>query len=158
VRPRALRTKVGPTCRNTSQQDTKYPSRRRKVRIKTEIRAASGKVVRAEPIAAVFEQGRIILPPSRYKTLYDRTTVDVIAMFVETELMGFPVAEHDDALDALARIADPDITLRWPQSDLEKALRGSQRPDSYLYKNRRETAPRQSLGPPACKNGRRLPA
>jgi hypothetical protein len=55
--------------------------------------------------------------------------------------MGFPVAEHDDALEALARIADPDITPRWPLSDLEKALRGSQRPDSYLYKNGKKPPP-----------------
>jgi hypothetical protein len=62
----------------------------------------------------LFEAGRIILPPKRHRTLYDRSTVNLIDAFVEEEYMAFPGAAHDDMLDCLARIEDPELKVRWP--------------------------------------------
>jgi hypothetical protein len=60
----------------------------------------------------LFEEGRIILPRSRMRTLYDKSTHNLIDVFVEQEYAAHPVSEHDDLLDALARILD--LPTRWP--------------------------------------------
>ncbi len=74
----------------------------------------TGKVDRIRRLMPLFEESRIILPRSRLRTLYDRTTVNLIDVFVEQEYAAHPVAEHDDMLDALARILD--LPTRWPAS------------------------------------------
>ena len=84
-----------------------------------------------------FEAGRIYLPPSRYRTLYDKSTVNLIDDFVEQEYLAFPVAQHDDMLDCLARIADPALHLKWPVVAVNRFTAGAyggqdQRPSSYL--------------------------
>ena len=40
--------------------------------------------------------------------------------FIEEEYYPFPVGLHDDMLDALARIAEPDMTLVWPKESKRK--------------------------------------
>ncbi len=62
-----------------------------------------------------FEQGRIILPNSRTYTDYEGNTVDLIDIFKEQEYKAFPVCEHDDMLDALARLADPEAGIIFPK-------------------------------------------
>ena len=37
--------------------------------------------------------------------------------FIEEEMCAFPVGLHDDMIDALSRIAEPDLPLVWPQSE-----------------------------------------
>ena len=60
----------------------------------------------------LFEQGRIILPtvtvPDPLRPLH-RRPIDAL---VEEEYMAFPVSTHDDMLDCLARIEDPDCRGR----------------------------------------------
>jgi Mg2+/Co2+ transporter CorC len=73
-----------------------------------------GKHDRIRMLMPLFEQGKIILPRTKMRTLYDRTTVDLIDSFVEAEYMAFPVSEHDDMLDCLARIVDPALQARFP--------------------------------------------
>lgn len=60
-----------------------------------------------------------------YRTLYDRSTVNLIEAFVEEEYLAFPVAQHDDMLDCLARIEDPELKLRWPQTAAETHAKAS---------------------------------
>jgi len=69
---------------------------------------------RIRRLMPLFEQGRIILPPSRFRTLYDRSTVNLIDAFVEEEYAAFPVSTHDDMLDCLARILDEDLKTKPP--------------------------------------------
>jgi Mg2+/Co2+ transporter CorC len=57
-----------------------------------------GEVDMIRRLMPLFEQSRIILPRSRMRTLYDKTTVDLIDAFVEEEYAAFPVSEHDDSL------------------------------------------------------------
>jgi hypothetical protein len=40
---------------------------------------------------------------------------DLVDDFVEHEYNAFPVGLHDDMLDALARLFEPDMTLVWPK-------------------------------------------
>lgn len=82
---------------------------------------------RIRRLLPLFEQGRIILPPSLYRTLYDKSTVNLIDAFVEEEYVAFPVAQHDDMLDCLARIADVDLKVRFPVSS--NSLAGWSRPE-----------------------------
>ena len=87
----------------------------RKYRFK--ITKVGGKVRKEERIKRLiplFEAGRIILPHQFHITTAERETKDMIHEFVENEYLAFPVPVHDDMLDALARIAEPDLELKWP--------------------------------------------
>lgn len=78
---------------------------------------------RIKRLIPFFENHRIILPHQLHASTVDHETVDVVHVFVEQEYMAFPVPVHDDMLDALARIAEPDghvdgkkvkLTLKFP--------------------------------------------
>lgn len=72
------------------------------------------KVDRIRRLIPIFEQGRFYIPQTRFRTLYDKTTVNLIDVFVEEEYAAFPVSVHDDILDAIARIEEEDLKARWP--------------------------------------------
>jgi len=107
------------------------PERNRSLRLE-EVGGSTGKEDRIRRLLPVFES--ITFPPSRMKTLHDGKTIDVIDAFIQEELLAFPVGQHDDLLDAIARVLDPDIKhlLRFPESDMDRAQRISSRPTSYL--------------------------
>lgn len=81
----------------------------------TEVGGSTPKNDRIKRLIPYFEQHRIMLPRTLHKTMYDGKTVDLVDAFVEEELMGFPVATHDDMLDALARLFEPELSLSWPR-------------------------------------------
>ena len=66
-----------------------------------------------------FEQGRVWLPSSIHRTMHDGLTRELIQEFTEHELLAFPVGRHDDMIDALARLIEPDLSLTWPTSTVE---------------------------------------
>ena len=63
-----------------------------------------------------FEKGRIFLPPKLAKTNYEGREVDLVQSFINDEYLPFPVGQHDDMLDALARVLEDDLQLAWPQA------------------------------------------
>lgn len=69
---------------------------------------------RIRRLIPLFEAGRFWLPQSKSRTLHDGKTVDLVDIFREQEYLAFPVGRHDDMMDALARIADPEHPLKWP--------------------------------------------
>lgn len=79
-----------------------------------EVGGATPKPDRIKRLLPIFEQGRFFLPRTLHKTTWDKTTVDLVNVFVEEEFMPFPNGAHDDAFDSLARIAEPDLPLVWP--------------------------------------------
>lgn len=82
-----------------------------------EIKKVAGrtsKVDRIRRLVPLFEQHRIWLPRTLHITNYEGETVDMVHAFVEEEYAAFPVGLHDDMLDALARIAEPEMKLKWP--------------------------------------------
>lgn len=79
-----------------------------------------------------FESGRVYLPPLLYKTNYQGQHVNLTEAFVEEEYKAFPVGVHDDMLDALSRICDPDMNIIWPKYSEQ----------SDRYARRRQTRPR----------------
>lgn len=56
-----------------------------------------------------FEQGTIYFPVRLEYVDYERRAIDLVAIFLNEEFVPFPVGEHDDMLDALARKKDMNI-------------------------------------------------
>jgi predicted phage terminase large subunit-like protein len=81
----------------------------------TEVAGQTSKVDRIKRLIPLFEAGRVWLPESHHITDWQRVPVDLIHAFIEEEYMAFPVGLHDDMLDALSRIAEPELKLIWPQ-------------------------------------------
>jgi predicted phage terminase large subunit-like protein len=76
-----------------------------------------GKVKKEDRIRSLiplFEQGRIFIPDRIIKTNYEGVTEDLTRAFINEEYLAFPVAAHDDMLDCLARINDPDCYRNFP--------------------------------------------
>lgn len=73
---------------------------------------------RIRRLIPLFEAHKFWLPASKSRTGSDGQTVNLVERFVEEEYLPFPVGRHDDMLDALARVADPDLRLRWPAQDI----------------------------------------
>lgn len=82
---------------------------------------------RIKRLIPLFEQGRIYLPSSLHVTDYQGQTRDIIHDLIEDEYAAFPVPLHDDGLDCLARIADPDLILKWPAKEKTRSARGHYR-------------------------------
>jgi len=80
----------------------------------TEVAGQTSKSDRIKRLLPMFEQGRIWLPETCFVTDWQKVPVDLINSFIEEEYMAFPVGLHDDMLDSLARIAEPDLKLIWP--------------------------------------------
>jgi predicted phage terminase large subunit-like protein len=72
----------------------------------TAVGGTMSKPDRIKRLIPYFEQGRIWLPSSMWKTDYEGKRYDFTQCFVEDEYLAFPVCLHDDLLDALARIFD----------------------------------------------------
>lgn len=83
----------------------------------TEVAGQTSKEDRIKRLLPLFEAGRIWMPQSHHVTDWQRVPVDLVHAFVEEEYMAFPVGLHDDMLDALARIAEPDLKLVWPMEE-----------------------------------------
>jgi predicted phage terminase large subunit-like protein len=80
----------------------------------TEVGGTMAKADRIRRLIPYFEQGRIWLPPTLSKTNYEGRSVDLVASFIADEYIPFPVGTHDDMLDALARVLEPDLPIAWP--------------------------------------------
>lgn len=85
------------------------------------------KVDRIKGLIPLFEQGRWYLPDTCYKTNYEKKTEDLTEVFLTTEYDTFPVCEHDDMLDCMARIlhVDDDWKIIWPKIEEDD--------DEYYY-------------------------
>ena len=81
----------------------------------SEVGGVTSKTDRIKRLLPLFEQGQIWLPESMHTTDWQKNTVDLVKAFIEEEYMAFPVGLHDDMLDALARMEEPDRTLVWPK-------------------------------------------
>lgn len=81
-----------------------------------------------------FEQGKWYFPVQLHYTDYEKLLRDMVHVFIEEEYAAFPVGLHPDMLDSLARIAEPDLPLVWPQGPEEKE-------DRYGRRERAEHSP-----------------
>ena len=88
----------------------------------TEVGGVTSKADRIKRLLPIFEQGQMWLPENMYVTDWQKTTVDLVRAFIEEEYMAFPVGMHDDMLDALARMEEPDKTLVWPKEQKQSSI------------------------------------
>jgi len=102
----------------------------------TPLGGALSKPDRIKRLVPLFEQGRIYLPDSVIKTDYEGRAVDLMQAFIEEEYKPFPVALHDDLLDALSRILDEALGAVWPK--------GAPTPPDDRYARRRAARRRGS--------------
>lgn len=98
-----------------------------------EVGGATPKNDRIRRLIPLFEQGKFYLPTSLHKTDYEGQTRELVGDFIEQEYTSFPVPLHDDMLDALARLVEPDLDLTWPKQEEPE----EDKPQRY---NRRERA------------------
>lgn len=91
----------------------------------TELGGPMPKNDRIRRLIPIFEQGIIMFPDTLFKVNYEKRTDELTAIFVNQEYLAFPVASHDDMLDALARMEDEVVTvdfpLAWANDDYEEA-------------------------------------
>jgi hypothetical protein len=80
----------------------------------TELGGPMPKPDRIRRLIPWFEQGRVYLPRTMLKSNYEGREQDLVKLFVEQEYRAFPVAAHDDMLDALARMFDDEMAITWP--------------------------------------------
>jgi predicted phage terminase large subunit-like protein len=89
----------------------------------TEVGGQTSKSDRIKRLLPLFEAGRIWMPKNQFITDWQKVPVDLVKAFIEEEYLAFPVGLHDDLLDALARIAEPDLSLIWPMEEKPKKQR-----------------------------------
>lgn len=76
---------------------------------------------RIRKLVPLFEQGRFWLPwHCRFVDHQDRQR-DLVQEFVDDEFLAFPVAPHDDMLDCMARVTDPDLGAVFPAQNQAQA-------------------------------------
>lgn len=103
----------------------------------TELGGPMPKVDRIRRLIPWFEKGRVYLRPQLVKTNYEGRQVDLTRAFIDEEYLAFPVAAHDDMLDALARVLDEDLPIDFPRGwtaeDDDEELRDTGRNRSTGY-------------------------
>ncbi len=88
----------------------------------TEVAGQTSKEDRIKRLLPLFEQGRIYLPQSLHVTNWEKVVKDLVHDFIEEEYMAFPVGSHDDMLDSLSRICEPDLKLLWPKEEKKEVV------------------------------------
>jgi len=85
------------------------------------IKPVGGRVRKEDRIRRLepwFRDGRIKMPRFMPRISNEGKQYDLTRLF-EEEYKSFPVGAHDDMFDCLARIADPEVQLNWPQTQEE---------------------------------------
>lgn len=79
---------------------------------------------RIRRLIPLFEQQKIYLPESQHITDYRGKIEDMVEVFKEQEYKSFPAALHDDMLDGLAQLEDPEVKpkLLWPAADFSDVI------------------------------------
>ncbi len=91
---------------------------------------------RIKRLVPLFADAQIIFPSMLQKHDYQGLIYDMTETFYEEEFLMFPVATHDDGLDALSRIADDEVQeilkkpsrRRWTKRERERLLESLPRP------------------------------
>jgi predicted phage terminase large subunit-like protein len=82
-----------------------------------EVGGITSKHDRIKRLIPLYEQGEIWMPEFLYATDWQGLAVDLVRAFIEEEYMAFPVGLHEDMLDALSRMEEPELKLVWPAEE-----------------------------------------
>jgi len=80
----------------------------------TPLGGQTSKVDRITGLMPLFEDHRIYFPDRVIHVNYEGIQEDVVKIFSHEELTAFPYGAHDDMLDCLARITDPEFRMSAP--------------------------------------------
>jgi len=69
---------------------------------------------RIRKLVPIFETGRFYLPHRLLFSDYEKKTKDFVQIFIGDEYETFPVSSHDDMLDCMARVVDPELAAQFP--------------------------------------------
>jgi hypothetical protein len=69
---------------------------------------------RIRRLLPLFADARFYMPESLYYTDREGVPHDLVTDFIEQEFCAFPAGVHDDMLDGLSRLEEPDMPLVWP--------------------------------------------
>lgn len=83
----------------------------------TQLGGSMPKNDRIRRLVPAFNDGRIYIPEAMPYEQYDHNVVDLTQVFINSEYLAFPYSEHDDMLDALARIMDDEMCATFPTGD-----------------------------------------
>ena len=98
----------------------------------TPLRGKLSKVDRIARLVPLFSEGRIWLPARMPYTQQDGEIVDLTQIFLDEEYRAHPYEVHDDMLDALSRILDPELGAAFPQGDERDPMEiGRPKQDDY---------------------------
>lgn len=70
---------------------------------------------RIRKLVPIFHDKRFYLPKQLSFVDYESRTRDLVQLFIDDEYTAFPVCVHDDMLDCMARIVDPDLAAKFPK-------------------------------------------
>ena len=110
-----------------------YQDRMERDNYRFSITALGGKMRKEDRIRKLiplFEQGRVYMPEACFRMSAGKN-LDIMRVFIEQEFLAFPAGVHDDMLDCLARILDPDMNVMWPESPVPRETG-----DGYTVKRR----------------------
>lgn len=80
----------------------------------TQLGGRTPKNDRIRRLIPIVQEGRLYLPRELFKTIYDKTTIELIEEFLIQEYDPFPVGVHDDMLDSMSRILDEEMNTMFP--------------------------------------------
>jgi len=81
------------------------------------IRELGGKMAKVDRIGKLvpdFEASKIYIPRQIMKVNYEGRMQNLVDIFIKEEYLTFPTPQHDDMLDALARIKDDELRVSFP--------------------------------------------
>lgn len=81
----------------------------------TALGGTTAKNDRIRKLIPLFEAKRVWMPESLHYTQHDRQVTNLVRDFIEEEYAPFPVGRHDDMMDCLARIVDPELNAQFPK-------------------------------------------
>lgn len=111
-RPRVVRYER--YAMQTDIEHLKSEMDRRVYRFKIQEITRSGRIKKEDRIRRLiptFKDGHIIFPRELMYTDYSGRTQDLVRIFIEEEMATFPVARHDDLIDALSQLSEPGLVV-----------------------------------------------
>jgi hypothetical protein len=88
---------------------------------------------RIRRLVPLFEAHRVYFPRRLTFISYEGKVVDLVREVIDFEYIPFPVARHDDFMDCLSRICDPDMRARFPKRTEGYALSNPVQEESTKY-------------------------
>lgn len=87
---------------------------------------------RIRRLIPLFEGERVYLPRRINYTTIAGETIELVTELIDNEMLTFPVAKHDDMLDAFSRLLEEDVYATFPSTNLRIYQAGETYRDELL--------------------------